>query len=151
MFDYSAMGTNVLLFVSILSPISVTDENSRLITCGSAIKLRHIESRNYYLKSLLANWGSGQQVVTLAASKDPETLWQVRCQILGPTFQCVALLYDNVVLCLDAFTLTFPQIIFYITIVQYQTCNKRFERLTTPPPASLALPSNVVKPFDSFT
>lgn len=57
------------------------EENEKLVTCGSGVKLRHEQSRAYYLNSVGHNWGagSGQQVVTAMKSKtEPSTLWQVR-------------------------------------------------------------------------
>jgi len=51
------------------------------VTCGSALKLRHDQSKGYYLNSISANWGggSGQQVVTLSKSKgEQSSLWQIK-------------------------------------------------------------------------
>lgn len=50
-------------------------DGHRFITCGSAIKLRHVNSSKYFLKSALANYNSGQQVVTCGV--DGDLLWQV--------------------------------------------------------------------------
>mmetsp|Transcript_19714 Transcript_19714/g.38906 ORF Transcript_19714/g.38906 Transcript_19714/m.38906 type:complete len:274 (+) Transcript_19714:266-1087(+) len=55
------------------------------ITCGSAIKLRHVQSKKYFLKSNAnqqygaGSGGSGQQVVTLSTARgDPDAFWQIR-------------------------------------------------------------------------
>lgn len=50
-------------------------DGHRYITCGSAIKLRHMNSSKYFLKSASANYNSGQQVVTCGVGGD--LLWQV--------------------------------------------------------------------------
>ncbi len=51
------------------------------ITCGSAIKLKHVDS-SYYLNSDGFNWstnpGSGQQVTTLSKSKKSSAYWQIQ-------------------------------------------------------------------------
>ncbi|KAL3791279.1 hypothetical protein HJC23_000896 [Cyclotella cryptica] len=50
-----------------------------IVTCGSAIELRHMDSGKYYLKSSQHKWAhgsSGQQIVTLDTIRGD--LWQVR-------------------------------------------------------------------------
>ena len=57
-----------------------TDDHKSVVTYGSAIKLRHVET-NYYLNSEEKNLnsGSGQQIVTLIADAGSHnTLWWVR-------------------------------------------------------------------------
>eukprot|EP00573_Skeletonema_grethae_P013568 CAMPEP_0201697216 /NCGR_PEP_ID=MMETSP0578-20130828/10013_1 /ASSEMBLY_ACC=CAM_ASM_000663 /TAXON_ID=267565 /ORGANISM="Skeletonema grethea, Strain CCMP 1804" /LENGTH=209 /DNA_ID=CAMNT_0048183317 /DNA_START=109 /DNA_END=735 /DNA_ORIENTATION=- len=58
------------------------DDDDKQVTCGSAIKLTHVESGgNYYLMSdeRQLNSGSGQQLVTAVKNnKTPNGLWQVR-------------------------------------------------------------------------
>ena len=74
-------------------------DKEQAITCGSAVKLRHLGSK-FYLNSGEMAWGtgSGQQVVTLGKTKNSSSsLWQVReshtnnnvepC-ITGKAFQC---------------------------------------------------------------
>jgi dolichyl-phosphate-mannose--protein O-mannosyl transferase len=52
-------------------------DGHRHITCGSALKLRHLNSSKYFLKSAEAKYSSGgQQVVTCGV--DGDLLWQVR-------------------------------------------------------------------------
>lgn len=60
-----------------------SDLSTSHITCGSAIKLRHVDSSKYYLSSKGFNWstqqGSGQQVVTLSKDKSSSSLyWQIQ-------------------------------------------------------------------------
>ena len=52
----------------------------RHVTCGSAIKLRHMNSTKYFLKSAEAKYSSGQQVVTCGIVGD--LLWEVRFHTL---------------------------------------------------------------------
>ena len=58
------------------------DDDEKFVTCGSAIKLAHIESgRKFFLISEEKNLqsGSGQQLVTASEdNRTPEGLWQVR-------------------------------------------------------------------------
>lgn len=64
------------------SATTETTKTSRMrINCGSAIKLKHNRSPNFYLNSGLFKWGagSGQQIVTLKTSKNSSSsLWQVQ-------------------------------------------------------------------------
>lgn len=68
----------------ILVDIAFSDDDikgEQAISCGSAVKLRHVESSIYYLNSLEMAWGtgSGQQIVTLGKTKNSSSaLWQVR-------------------------------------------------------------------------
>lgn len=63
---------------------STFHKEEAVITCGSAIKLEHIESGGkYFLHSPNTNWssngGSGQRSVTLIEDKsDPDSLWLVK-------------------------------------------------------------------------
>ena len=53
----------------------------KVVSCGSAVKLSHIESGNkHYLYSPATNWsqGSNQRSVTLAKDNGPGSLWLVK-------------------------------------------------------------------------
>lgn len=75
---------NIALFTLLLSPLLAhASDESEYVTCGSAIKLSHVErnGKEYYLSSggHRINAGSGQQLVT--ASPDTNgvsSLWIVR-------------------------------------------------------------------------
>lgn len=69
--------------VSLLVSLSVAvEDDENLVTCGSAIKLRHKETQ-YYLSSEPKNLnaGSGQQIVTFVSDQSTtDTLWWIRSQ-----------------------------------------------------------------------
>ncbi|KAL7542216.1 hypothetical protein ACHAXR_011773 [Thalassiosira sp. AJA248-18] len=79
------MKTTALRFATavILSAIgSASADDDKHVTCGSAIKLTHVESGGKYLLSSddrQLHTGSGQQLVTAAQNeRSPKGLWQVR-------------------------------------------------------------------------
>jgi len=69
-----------LAFLALIGSTSADDEKP--VTCGSAIKLNHVESGGKYLLSSderQLNSGSGQQLVTAVQNdKSPNGMWQVR-------------------------------------------------------------------------
>ncbi|GKY97163.1 hypothetical protein MPSEU_000674700 [Mayamaea pseudoterrestris] len=72
------------------SSSSSHDDDESIVTCGSAIKIKHKET-NYYLNSEPKNLnaGSGQQIVTFV--QDPvttDTLWWIRAKHGEP--DCIA-------------------------------------------------------------
>lgn len=70
--------------VALLSVASgALEEDDKLVTCGSAIKLTHVESGGgkyvLYSDEMQANSGSGQQLVTASHNvRSTKGLWQVR-------------------------------------------------------------------------
>ena len=64
----------VLLLALVVQSLAVVDGQPRIVSCGSAVRLRHSSSQ-YSLKSSAAKYASGQQVVTLDNHGD--LLWQV--------------------------------------------------------------------------
>lgn len=76
---------NLIPVVAVVLAIGVVQSEDTRITCGSAVKLRHVQSKKYFLKSNAnqqygaGSGGSGQQVVTLSTARgDPDSLWQIR-------------------------------------------------------------------------
>eukprot|EP00581_Thalassiosira_minuscula_P010487 CAMPEP_0183710734 /NCGR_PEP_ID=MMETSP0737-20130205/6392_1 /TAXON_ID=385413 /ORGANISM="Thalassiosira miniscula, Strain CCMP1093" /LENGTH=221 /DNA_ID=CAMNT_0025939065 /DNA_START=79 /DNA_END=744 /DNA_ORIENTATION=- len=61
---------------------NVSADDDKFVTCGSAIKLTHVESGGKYLlqsDERQLQSGSGQQLITAAQNKrSPKGLWQVR-------------------------------------------------------------------------
>ncbi|KAL3767176.1 hypothetical protein ACHAWU_003267 [Discostella pseudostelligera] len=74
----------ILIVVILLAIVRGCDssDDDKYVTCGSAIKLTHVESGgNYFLNSdeRQLQSGSGQQLVTVAEdNRSPQGLWQVR-------------------------------------------------------------------------
>jgi dolichyl-phosphate-mannose--protein O-mannosyl transferase len=51
----------------------------RHISCGSAIKLKHLQSTKYFLTSRSSKYRSGEQVVTCSVDDDSgDLLWQIK-------------------------------------------------------------------------
>ena len=95
-------------------------DGHRYITCGSAIKLRHMNSSRYFLKSASANYKSDQQVVTCGV--DGDLMWQVSVH------QVVYILHH-------------PPSTVRLKTLRVRVCylhRRRFERLTTKPLAHRA-------------
>ena len=77
----------LLLAVAVLG-VAVADP--RFVSCGSVVKLRHISSEKYYLKSSPNKLRSGQQVVTLdtvRGDSGANMLWQVSIYHSSSSFQ----------------------------------------------------------------
>jgi len=73
----------MLLTIFILALCSIASaDDDKFVSCGSAIKLTHVESgKKYFLQSdeQQLKSGSGQQLVTAVANaRSPKGLWQVR-------------------------------------------------------------------------
>ena len=51
---------SILLFILIIQSLGMEDEQQTRVSCGSAIRLRHMES-NFFLKSAAQTYPSGQQ------------------------------------------------------------------------------------------
>lgn len=75
-------GVALLARKSVVVESSTVDHEDKLVTCGSAVKLTHLESGGgYFLHSANQNLGSGsgQQIVTLIANKGKQgSLWLLR-------------------------------------------------------------------------
>jgi len=58
---------------------NINTEDARFVTCGSAIRIRNIDSRKYFLGSSEHQYShNGQQVVTLDTRGDQSKfMWQV--------------------------------------------------------------------------
>ena len=79
----------LFLFLAVVI-LGLAIADSRFVTCGSVVKLRHISSEKYYLKSSPNKLRSGQQVVTLdtvRGDSGANMLWQVSIYHSSSSFQ----------------------------------------------------------------
>mmetsp|Transcript_11064 Transcript_11064/g.27205 ORF Transcript_11064/g.27205 Transcript_11064/m.27205 type:complete len:222 (+) Transcript_11064:2352-3017(+) len=68
----------LLLTLAVAIQCIVADDNL-VVTCGSAIAIRHLESKKYFLKSSSHKFGaSGQQVVSLDVQGSGGIMWQIQ-------------------------------------------------------------------------
>ena len=68
----------VFILVLALHGFFADASEPRHITCGSAIRLRHLESTKYFLTSTSSKYRSGEQVVTCSVDDRGDLLWQIK-------------------------------------------------------------------------